>query len=128
DISSEMLALDRTVAAARKLDIRIVQTSMDNLEMFAAGEFDLVIQPVSTCYIADVRRCFAEVARVTQPGGLYISQHKSPVSLQAETTPTGEGYRITEPYYRNGPLPPAERSRFREHGTQEFVHRWEELV
>ena len=56
------------------------------------------------------------------------SQHKSPVSLQAETTPTGEGYRITEPYYRNGPLPPAERSRFREHGTQEFVHRWEQLV
>lgn len=128
DISSEMLALDRAVAAERKLDIRVVQTSMTNLEMFTGSEFDLVIQPVSTCYIADVERCFAEVARVTQPGGLYISQHKSPVSLQAEIAPTGEGYRLTEPYYRNGPLPSAERSRIREQGTLEFVHRWEQLV
>ena len=128
DISSEMLALDRAVAAERKLDIRVVQTSMDELSMFARDEFDLVIQPVSTCYIADVGRCFAAVARVTQPGGLYISQHKSPVSLQAEITPSDEGYRLTEPYYRSGPLPQAERSRIREVGTLEFVHRWEELV
>jgi SAM-dependent methyltransferase len=128
DISSEMLALDRAVATERKLDIRAVQTSMDELAMFAAGGFDIVIQPVSTCYIADVSRTFAEVARVTRPGGLYISQHKSPTSLQSEITPTGEGYRIVEPYYRSGPLPPAERSRIREAGTLEFVHRWEQLI
>jgi ubiquinone/menaquinone biosynthesis C-methylase UbiE len=128
DISSEMLASDRAVAAGRKLDIRAVQTSMDELAMFAAGEFDIVIHPVSTCYIADVSRTFAEVARVTRPGGLYISQHKSPTSLQAEIASTGDGYRLVEPYYRNGPLPPVERSRIREAGTQEFLHRWEQLV
>jgi SAM-dependent methyltransferase len=128
DISNEMLALDRAVAGERKLDLRIIQTSMDELSMFAAGEFDIVIQPVSTCYLADVSRCFAEVARVTKPSGLYISQHKSPTSLQAEVTPTGEGYRLTEPYYRSGPLPPTERSRIREVGTLEFLHRWEQLI
>lgn len=128
DISGEMLALDRAVAAERKLDIRVVQTSMDELSMFAVGEFDIVIQPVSTCYLAEVSKCFGAVARVTRPGGLYISQHKSPVSLQAEITPTGEGYRLTEPYYRNGPLPSTERSRIRETGTLEFLHRFEQLV
>jgi hypothetical protein len=123
-----MLALDRVVAAERKLDIRAVQTSMDELSMFAAGEFDLVIHPVSTCYIADVSRTFAEIARVTRPDGLYISQHKSPTSLQAEIRPSGDGYRLAEPYYREGPLPPAQRCRVREPGTMEFLHRWEQLV
>jgi SAM-dependent methyltransferase len=128
DISGEMLALDRAVAAERKLDIRAVQTSMDELAMFAPGEFDMVIHPVSTCYVADVSRTFAEVARVTRPGGLYISQHKSPTSLQAEIRPTGVGYRLHEPYYREGSLPPAETCRVREPGTLEFLHRWEQLI
>ncbi len=128
DISGEMLTLDRAVAAERKLDIRAVQTTMDELSMLASGEFDIVIQPVSTCYVADVSRTFVEVARVTRPCGLYISQHKSPTSLQAEIRPTGTGYRLTEPYYRNGPLPPAEPCRVREPGTLEFLHRWEQLI
>ncbi len=128
DISGEMLALDRAVAAERKLDIRAVQTSMDELAMLSAGAFDIVIQPVSTCYVANVSRTFAEVARVTRPGGLYISQHKSPTSLQAEIRPTGVGYRLAEPYYRSDPLPPAEPCRVREPGTLEFLHRWEQLV
>ena len=128
DISGEMLALDRAVAAERKFDIRTVQTSMDELAMFTAGEFDIVVHPVSTCYLADVSRTFAEVARVTKAGGLYISQHKSPTSLQAEVRPSGVGYRLVEPYYRDAPLPPSEPCRVREPGTLEFLHRWEQLV
>lgn len=128
DISGEMLALDRAVAQERRLDIRTVQTSMDELPMFRDGEFDLVIHPVSTCYMADVSRTFAEVARVTRAGGIYISQHKSPTSLQTEIRPSGSGYRIVEPYYREGPLPAAEPCRVREPGTREFIHRWEELI
>ena len=132
DSSGEMLSLDRAVAAERGLDVRLVQTSMDELAMFAAGEFDLVIHPVSTCYVPDVQRVFREVARVVRPGGLYVSQHKSPVSLQAALRPDrsrpGAGYTIDEPYYRTGPLPPAAPSRLRERGTLEFLHRWEELI
>jgi hypothetical protein len=83
---------------------------------------------VSTCYLADVSRTFAEVARVTKAGGLYISQHKSPTSLQTEVRPSGTGYRIVEPYYRNTALPAAEPCRVREPGTLEFLHRWEQLI
>jgi len=128
DISGEMLVLDRQVAAARGLAIRAIQASMDTLPMLDAGEFDIVIQPVSTCYVADVGPVFREVARVTRPGGLYISQHKTPTSLQAETRPEGEGYCLGEPYYREGPLPAAQPCRTREPGTLEFLHRWEELI
>jgi SAM-dependent methyltransferase len=130
DLSSQMLALDRAVAAERGYDARLVRTSMEDLSMFAPGEFDLVIHPVSTCYVPDVQPVFRAVARVTRPGGLYVSQHKSPVSLQTAACPDRLrfSYTITEPYYRTGPLPPAEPSRLREHGTLEFLHRWEELI
>ena len=128
DISGEMLSLDRQVAAERRLGIRAIQASMDALPMLDDGEFDIVIHPVSTCYVADVGPVFREVARLTRPGGLYVSQHKSPTSLQTDIRPEHGSYRLREPYYREGPLPAAEPCRVREPGTLEFVHRWEELI
>ena len=123
DLSPAMLALDRQVARERKIDLEIVQGSMDDLAMLAAGRFDLVIHPVSTCYVPDVGRVFREVARVTRPGGLYVSQHKAPASLQAGLLPGTAGrYEPIHPLGRTAPLPAEPPSRLREAGTQEFVH------
>jgi SAM-dependent methyltransferase len=128
DISTEMLALDRAVAAERGLNVQTVQASMDDLAMLSDGKFDIVIHPVSTCYVPDVAPVFCEVARVTRPGGLYVSQHKSPVSLQAKPQAASDGLLLGEAYYRSGPLPAAEPGRVRESGTLEFLHRWEQLI
>jgi SAM-dependent methyltransferase len=128
DISPQMLALDRQVAAERGLNIRIVEASMDDLSALGNAAFDIVIQPVSTCYVPDLTRVYREVSRVTVPGGLYISQHKQPGSLQADVQPSPRGYELVEPYYRGGPLPPVLGSPHREEGTVEFLHRWEELI
>lgn len=126
DCSPAMLALDRQVAVERRIDYAVVQGSMDDLSMFNAGRFDLVIHPVSTCYLPEIGRVFAEVARVTRPGGLYVSQHKSPASLQSSLEPGHHGcYELRYPVAGSragGPLPPEPPSRLREHGTQEFVH------
>lgn len=123
DISPAMLELDRQVARERKIDLEIVQGSMDDLSMFAPGRFDLVIHPVSTCYLPDVAAVFRAVARVVKPGGLYVSQHKSPVSLQATLAPAASGrYELVHPVGRTAPLPPEPPSRLREAGSQEFVH------
>ncbi len=128
DISDAMLELDRQVARERGLPLRTIQASMDHLPMLADGEFDLVVQPVSTCYVPDIHRLYQEVARILRPGGIYISQHKQPSSLQTSLVPSPFGYCLEEPYYRRGPLPPAPASRLREPGTCEFLHRWEELI
>jgi SAM-dependent methyltransferase len=128
DISPEMLALDRKVIAERGLNVRCVETSMDDLSALADASFDIVIQPVSTCYVPEVLPVFAEVARVTVAGGLYISQHKHPMSLQATTRRTTDGYAIHHAYYDRGPLQPVEGSKHREEGTLEFLHRIEELL
>ena len=58
DISPAMLELDREVAAERGLDIRVVETSMDDLAMFPNEAFDIVIHPVSTCYLPSITRFF----------------------------------------------------------------------
>jgi len=128
DISSEMLGIDRDVAAARGASVQTVQASMDHMPMFAIGQFDFVVQPVSTCYVPDIGRVYAEVARVLAGGGIYISQHKTPTSLQADTRPSASGYELIEPYYRQGPLPSAAAGLLRESGALEYLHRWDELV
>jgi SAM-dependent methyltransferase len=128
DISPAMLTLDRTVAAERGLELRTVEASMDELSALATASFDIIIQPVSTCYVPDVLPVYREAARVLAPGGLYISQHKQPGSLQATVEPSARGYELTEPYYRQGSLPPVVGSPHREPGTLEFLHRWEDLL
>jgi SAM-dependent methyltransferase len=123
DLSPAMLELDRQVARERGIDIRLFQASMDDLGMLSVAGFDLVIHPVSTCYVPDVAAVFREVARVTKPGGIYVSQHKAPASLQATVEPGPGGcYELRFPAVRAEPLPPAPPSRLREAGTHEFIH------
>lgn len=139
DISDAMLELDREVAAQRRISLRVVQGSMSDLSMFRLHEFDLVIQPVSTCYVRDIAQVYRQVARVLRPGGVYVSQHKQPTSLQSSLSwnpaATGDqvgargGYVMQHDYYSGRPIAPvSQRTHLREPGTQEFVHRWEQLI
>jgi SAM-dependent methyltransferase len=132
DVSAAQLELDREVAAARRLTLKTVQTSMDDLSMFQSGEFDIVVHPVSTCYVDDLNGVYRNVARVTCANGIYVSQHKQPTSLQADVNvnekSSEQGYQLSEPYYRNGPLPAVRGSLHREEGTLEYLHRWEQLL
>ncbi len=129
DISPEMLRLDREVAAAHGLDVRTVEASMEDLSMLPERGFDIVIQPVSTCYVPDVAEVYRQVARVIVPQGRYISQHKQPTSLQLVDQPSSAGYLLDKTYYCRGPLPVSlAHSRVRESGTLEHLHRWEELI
>lgn len=129
DLSPKMLDLDRQMAAQRKLSVRVVEGSMDDLSMLAEASFDVVLQPVSTCYVVDITAVYRAVARVTAPGGIYVSQHKQPVNLQAEISSSSRGILLSELYYRTGPLPLAPAGSWhRESGTLEFLHRWDQLL
>lgn len=129
DLSQSMLQLDTEVARSRGLELKTVQASMDDLSMLDDGSFDIVIHPVSTCYVPDVMPVYQEIARVTRTGGLYISQHKQPVNLQASLIPDGGQYPILEEYYRDHPLPTFKgKSPLREPGAAEYLHRWEQLI
>lgn len=128
DLSDEMLALDRREADRRGLTLRTVQGSMDDLSAFGGAEFDIVHHPVSTCYIPNLADVYREVARVLRPGGLYISQHKQPTSLQIAERDRRDRYVIGVGYYHEGPLPPVADRSYREPGAAEYLHRWQDLV
>ena len=129
DISPVMLELDRQVAQQRGLKLTTVEASMDHLVGLEDASFDIVIHPVSTCYVPDVRSVYREVARVTVGGGLYISQHKQPTSLQTSLQPGPAGYTLDFSYYRQQPLPTDHAPNLiREQGTLEYIHRWEMLL
>jgi len=133
DISSAMLELDRRVAAERGYSIRLFETSMDQLSMLRDGEFDIVIQPVSTCYLPSILPVYLEVARILRPEGTYVSQHKQPTSLQASLDRVEGSYQLQHTYYREASVPAAKSNstnsrRLREPGAIEFLHRWEEII
>lgn len=128
DLSSEMLRQDVQEAARRNVTVRVIEGSMHDLGMLADESFDIVHQPVSTCYVPEVLAVYREVARVLRDGGLYISQHKQPTSLQVVERDASDRYVVGVPYYRQGPLPPVGDTSYREAGTVEYLHRWEELV
>ncbi len=129
DISPAMLELDRQVASARGLELRTFETSMENLHMLETEEFDLVIHPVSTCYLPRIDRLYSAVARVTRPGGLYISQHKQPANLQTSLDTYTGHYVIQHAYYDRSPVPAAQSPNvLREPNTREFIHSWNDLL
>ena len=129
DLSPEMLALDARESRRRDLPITIVEAAMEALPLPAAA-FDIVHQPVSTCYVRRLGDVYDEVARVLRPGGLYVSQHKQPGSLQV-TASQPHAVTLGVPYDHRDPLPPREQlgdAVNREAGCTEYVHTWGDLV
>ena len=129
DISPEMLRLDNELAEAKGLQVETIETSIDDLSMLPEAAYEAVMQPVSTCYVPDIRLAYHELARVMMPSGVYISRHKQPTNLQVDLAPTPQGFVIDSPYYLDGPLSPAKRpGPHREQGTMEFLHQWGDLL
>ncbi len=128
DISPAQLQLDQQLARRYGLSVKTVEGSIDDLSPLYGEQFDVAVQPVSSCYIPDVEVMYREVAKLLLPGGVYVSQHKSPTSLQAKIEPGPAGYELVAPYYLGTSLPQVENSRLREAGTLEFLHRLEQLI
>ena len=128
DLSDSMLQLDEREARRRGLRVRCLNASMDDLSALNDAKFDIVHQPVSTCYVPDVTAVYREVARVIRDGGIYISQHKQPTSLQISHRTERHQFVIGVEYYHSGPVPAQRDTSYRESGTTEYLHRWESLV
>ena len=128
DLSDSMLRLDTREAKRRRFQMQTVQASMDDLSMLADASFDIVHQPVSTCYVPDLKPVYAGIARVLRSHGLYISQHKQPVSLQISHRNERQQFVIGVEYYHEGPLPQQQDTAYRESGATEYLHRLDQIV
>jgi SAM-dependent methyltransferase len=84
DNSDQQLQRDAEVSVKHNLGIRTVQGNMQDLSAFADGSFDLIVHPVSNCFIDDVRPVWRECCRVLAPGGRLLSGFVNPVLFMVD--------------------------------------------
>lgn len=73
DNSPKQLAQDRFVADRDGLKIDTMEGDMADLSRFSDEAFDLIVHPVSNCFVPDVRPVWRECFRVLRPGGVLLA-------------------------------------------------------
>jgi SAM-dependent methyltransferase len=98
DLTQAQLDADLEAADHFGFHLSAMAGDMRDLSAFAARDFDLVYQPISICFVPDVREVYEEVARIIKPGAIYRVGHCNPATqIVNESSWDGEGYRIAEP-------------------------------
>ena len=73
DYSVRQIESERMVAEREGYKIRIVRADMSKPLPFEDGEFDIIFNPVSNCYIREVKPVWKECHRVLKPGGILLA-------------------------------------------------------
>lgn len=110
DNSPRQLAQDRRVAERDDLSIRTVQGDMADLSAFADGSFDLIVNPVSTCFVEDVLPVWRECARVLRVGGALLMGFTQPHTYCLDEKDGVWYLRFALPYSDLTSLTPQERA------------------
>lgn len=79
DNSPAQLEQDKRVAELENLSIRTVQGDMRDLSAFPSDSFDMIVHPVSNCFIDDVLPVWKECNRVLKKGGYLLAGVTNPV-------------------------------------------------
>lgn len=85
DYSSAQIANDVAVAEREGYPIEAVRGDVTRGLPFDDGRFDLVFNPVSICYIRDVRPLWQEAYRVLKPGGVLVTGFDTIVNYIVDT-------------------------------------------
>lgn len=72
DITPEQLESERIYAEREGYEIGIVQGDMTRPLPFGDESFDLIVHPVSNCYIREVKPVWRECFRILRPGGRLL--------------------------------------------------------
>ena len=73
DYSARQIESEMLVAERENYKIRAIRGDMTKPLPFADGEFDLIVHPVSNCYVKEVRPIWKECFRVLKKGGFLLS-------------------------------------------------------
>lgn len=89
DYSPAQIASERSVAEREGYDITIVRADMTKPLPFDDDSFDVVVNPVSLCYVRELDSIWHEIVRVLRPGGVFLGGFD-----------TGYNYIVDEPEER----------------------------
>jgi SAM-dependent methyltransferase len=79
DNSPKQLEHDAVLARQHGLAIDTALGDMADLGMFSDATFDIVVHPVSNCFVPDVFPVWIEAFRVLRPGGALLSGFNNPL-------------------------------------------------
>jgi len=79
DASPRQLDRDRETAEREGLALRAVEGDMADLSLFEDRSFDLIVHPVSNCFVPDIRPVWREARRVLRPGGVLLAGFCNPL-------------------------------------------------
>ena len=79
DASAKQLEKDKFVATRENLEIRLEHGDAADLSRFAGASFDLIFNPCSSCFMADVEAVWRECFRVLRPGGALLTGFNNPI-------------------------------------------------
>jgi SAM-dependent methyltransferase len=133
DNSPKQLERDALVAQEQGLSITTILGDMAHLDELQDESFDLVVHPVSNCFVPDVLPVWTEAFRVLCPGGALLAGFNNPVVYVfdqdlLELTKRLE-VRHALPYSDAASLLPDEvAARLRAGWPLEFSHTLEDLI
>jgi SAM-dependent methyltransferase len=84
DNSDEQLKRDKAVADEFDLQIQTVQGNMQDLSYFSEETFDMIIHPVSNCFIDEIGSVWKESYRVLKANGRLLSGFVNPISYMID--------------------------------------------
>lgn len=86
DFSKEQLQKDREVAQREGYAVELVEGDMTKPLPFHDAGFDMIVHPVSNCYIEKVEPVWMECARVLKPGGLLLAGLDNGINFAVDET------------------------------------------
>ena len=84
DNSDEQLARDKAISEEYDLQIQTVQGNMQDLSCFPEDTFDLIIHPVSNCFIDNLEPVWNESCRVLNVNGKLLSGFVNPITYMID--------------------------------------------
>jgi len=79
DFSSEQLDHARTFARSKEVQLRLIESNVEDLSMLEDSSFEIAFSAYALGFVEDVRKTFREVWRVLRPGGLFAFSWQSPM-------------------------------------------------
>jgi SAM-dependent methyltransferase len=78
DNSPRQLDQDRRLAERHALPLTLVEGDMADLAVFPDDSFDLIVHPVSNCFVPEVRPVWDEAFRVLRRGAVLLAGFNNP--------------------------------------------------
>ncbi|MBE6935364.1 MAG: class I SAM-dependent methyltransferase [Ruminococcaceae bacterium] len=131
DNSLKQLEKEHLVAARDHLTIHTIQGNMQDLSVFEAESFDLIIHPWSNGYIDDVLPVWKECGRVLKPNGLLLSGFGNPIEYIFNAGKLEQGIFVVEnqiPYADIDHMDDPETRRIVESGGYLWSHTLEDQI